>query len=311
MKKLTIKLAALTVALTLPQLSDAQTVPPKKTSATKPMSSIPAKPELAKQENPAPPPSFSPAFYDPNASVLTYLSNDAKKVYDWVQEQMNSLPGKPDQYATSEDKKKYAFALAERMKGIAPIPFIGRCQKKYDADRQAFEVQEVLFSIKDLTLASPNPESLKLRKLTVGRENVKRDGYTGNNAYGATTEVARSVSDEYVLAFPAGPTNEPSSILSQGGSTGITIYRYSFNYLKLAAKMPPVEARENEKQIACIHVFSLDTPYIFKFMEQEFPTRSSPRDTTTNGFALFGKLDKMMVINRETGEVYDQAERSK
>lgn len=120
-------------------------------------------------------------------------------------------------------------------------------------------------------------------------------------------------SDDYVLAFPAGPTYEPTSALVPGNTTtSVRLpYRYTFNFLSLTAKLPPAEARESEKQIACMYVFSLESPYTFKFKERDTPTRDMPFERTANGYALFGRLDQVAVINRETGVIFDQAARSK
>jgi len=274
-------------------------------------------PKVLEESNSAPaelpPAPFAPRYFDQSESTITYLSNDPQKVYAWIEAQVSSVPGKPDQFSTTEERQQYEAALTEKMKAIQPIPIIGSCQKKYDADRQAFEVKVLLSSIKDYSLTSPNPEALNLRRVTLARANLQQDKYTAQNAYGANTEVSRTISDEYVIAFPAGTYNEPASVLVSGNSaTSIRLpYRYVFNYLLLSAKMPPAEARENDKQITCMYVISLEQPYIFKFKERETPTREIPFDTTTNGSAIFGRLDQISVINKTTGQVYEQASRSR
>ena len=266
-------------------------------------------PSSVKQETPVSPPPFAPVFFEPSVSFTSYLPNNPKKVFEWVEAQISAVSGKPDQYSTSEERRKYESALTERMKPIGAIPFIGECQKKYDADRQTFEVKTPLFSIKDMSLKAPNPEALNLRRLSISRENVKQDSYTAQNAYGAGIEVSRTSSDDYVLAFPAGSTSEPSSILVQGSTSAVNLYRYTFHFLTFTVKMPPAEAREKDKQIACMYVFSLDAPYTFKFKERETPTRSLPFETINNGFALFGKLDQVAVINKVSGDLYEQSAR--
>lgn len=303
---------AVVLALSVSIGSKAQTPANKnqpKPSATKPIQSTP--PPLA--EPSLPPSPFSPIYFTPSESPVTYLANDPQKIYAWIDAQASSIPGKPDQYTTTEDRQKYEVALTERMKTIQPIPIVGACQKKYDPDRQSFEVKVLLSSIKDYSLKSPNPEALNLRRLTLAQANVQRDTYTAQNAYGATTEISRTISDDYVLAFPAGASNEPTSVLTSGNTLSSTRlpYRYSFNFLSLSAKLPPAEARDTDKQIVCMYIFSLESPYTFKFREREAPTRDLPYEQTSNGFALFGRLDQVAVINKVSGQIYDQAVRSK
>ena len=255
---------------------------------------------------------FAPIHFNSNESLLVYLANEPRKVYAWVEAQIAGVPGKPDQFTTTEERQKYDLALNEKMKAIQPIPIIGACQKKYDPDRQSFEVKVLLSSIEDLSLKSPNPEAMNLRRLSLTQTNIQRDTYSAQNGYGANVEVSRTISDDYVLAFPGGPQSEPASVLSTGNTTSSSIrlpYRYSFNFLVLSAKLPPSEARESEKQIVCMYIFSLEQPYIFKFRERESPTRDSPFEQTTNGFALFGRLDQVAVINKVSGQIYDQAAR--
>ena len=298
----------------------AQTQPRKPPSRSLPLASS-AAPASSEREQPLPatkpaqstPPQFEPVFFSADLPIVAYRANDPQKVYAWVEERVASLSGKPDQFSTSEDGQKYESALAERMQSVGAIPMLGPCIKKYDADRQVFEVKVLLSSIKDYLLKAPNPEALNLRRVTIAQSNLQRDTYSAQNAYGATIEVSRTSSDDYVLAFPAGPAYEPTSVLVPGNtSTSVRLpYRHTFNFLSLTAKLPPAEARANDKQITCMYVFSLEAPYAFRFKERETPTRDMPFERTATGFALFGRLDQVAVIHRETGVIYDQAVRSK
>lgn len=294
------------------QASYAQTSPKKpKAQAQKEVPSPPAA-EQAKPETPPPPPVFAPVFWKEDISPLEYLRNDPPKVFDWLEAQIKSVPGKPDQFSTSEERQQYEVALTERMKSLGQLAFVSNCQKKYDANRQAFEIKAPAFAIKDILLKEPNPEALKLRKFIVGRANAKKDTYTAQNAYGATTEVIRDVSDDYVLAYPAGSYSEPSSIAIPGSSVTSTAlpYRYNFIFYSTSLAMQPAEAREKEKEISCLSVITLEAPYIFKFKEREAPTRDLPFDRTSNGFAFYGKLDHLWVVNKSTGEIYSKHARS-
>lgn len=267
--------------------------------------------EQPKPEPPSPPP-FAPVFWKDDISPIEFLRNDPPKVFEWLEAQIKAVPGKTDQFSTREEREQYEAALTEKMKAIGSFAFVLNCQKKYDADRQVFEVKAPAFSIKDFMLKEPNPEALKLRKLMVGKTNVKKDTYTGQNAYGATTEIVRDVSDDYVIAYPSGAYSEPSSIVTSGSSvTSISLpYRYNFVYYSTSLSVPPAEAREKDKNISCLAVVSMEPPYIFRFKERDTPTRDLPFDRTSNGFAFYGKLDHLWIVNKATGEVYSKHSRA-
>ncbi|WP_426148276.1 hypothetical protein [Polaromonas sp. DSR2-3-2] len=267
--------------------------------------SVEATPQIVKKP-------FAPISFSTSLPITAYLENDPEKVFSWVQGQIAALPRKIDQFSTSEERQQFEIAISERMKSIGQLAFISPCQKKYDPDQQEFNVKVILLSVKDSTLKTPNPEALNLRQMTLAISNLKMDTYTGQNAYGASTEISRTVSDNYVLTFPAGASYEPTSILmpSRKSSTRLP-YQYTSNFLNFIVKMPSSQAREQEKQMACMSVFSLESPYFFKFKERTIPSRDMPFDATTTGYALFGRLDQIAVVNKFTGEIYDQAARSK
>lgn len=289
---------------------------------TKP-AAVPAKKAASKLASPAPvgelkeagpatpplPPPFSPVFFKEDIKVLDYLANDPKKVYDWVQEQLTTVPGKPDQFSTSDDRKKYETAVQQRMAGLGAFPVVGNCTKKYNADNQSYEVRRFLSGIDDPSLIAVNAEALRLRRLTALKAVVSTEQYTAQNAYGASIEVAKETSEEYVLSFPVG--NEPRSILvpGSGAMSSSTPYKSLFNYLQMTMNMPASDARDADKQIGCLFVLSLRAPYAFKFNERDTPTRAVPFESVVRGFSLYGNLDRMVVFNKVTGAVYAQADR--
>lgn len=256
-----------------------------------------AKPELQQ-------PPFAPVFWKDDISPIEFLRNEPSKVFEWIETQIKTVPGNVDQFSTREERQQYETGLTEKMKSIGPFAFVSNCQKKYDVDRQTFEIKAPAFPFNDIMLKEPNPEALRLRKLIVGRTNIKKDTYTGQNAYGATKEIIRDVSDEYVVAYPSGA--EPSSIVTSGSTvTSVSLpYRYNFVYYTTSLSMQPAEARDKAKDISCLAVISLAPPYIFRFKERDTPTRDVPIDRTSNGFAFYGKLDHLWIVNKATGEVY-------
>lgn len=73
--------------------------------------------------------------------------------------------------------------------------------------------------------------------------------------------------------------------------------------------MPPADAREQDKNISCLSVFTVALPGAYKFTERSRPTRDMPFDTTTNFRALMGTLDMLAVMNTASGQVYAKATR--
>lgn len=258
---------------------------------------------------------FQPLFYATTEKIGAYVANEPVKIYQWVESQIQSIPGRPDQFSTPEERQRYEAAVIERMSSIRAIPFIGHCDHKYKVDQEQFEVKIPILPITDFLADGTNPESLELRKLWLAGVNKKDDTYASQNAYGATVEVYRTISDEYVLTFPAGPGNEPTSavVLDEFITSKLISYipyKLRLHYLQLSAKLSPANARASDKQLACLFVFSLSKPFIVRYKERKIPTRDSPFDTTTNGYALFGRLDQVAVFNKGTGELYDQAARA-
>jgi hypothetical protein len=254
---------------------------------------------------------FTPAFWQEDRSPAEYLRNDPARVYTWVEAQIKSVPGKPDQFSTREERQQYEAVVAEKMKAVGPLALVVNCKAVYDADRQTFQIRASAFPIKDLSLKEPNPEKMWLRRLMMGRTNIKRDVYTGQNAYGATAEINREVSDDYVIAYPSGEYSEPSSIVTAGNPSASALpYLYNYVQYSTSVSMPPGEARDKHKDISCLAVVSLEPPYIFRFQERTAPTRDLPFDMTSNGFALYGKLDRLWFVNKATGDVYSKHSRS-
>ena len=258
---------------------------------------------------------FQPVFFASTEKMSAYVANEPVKIYQWVESQIQSIPGKPDQFSTPQERRRYEAALTEHMGNIRAIPFIGYCEREYKADQEQFEVKIPMMAVKDFLADGTDPEALNLRKIRLAAVNKKDDKYASQNAYGAAVEVYRAVSDEYVLTFPAGPENEPSSVVVPGSSLASDLIRYlpyklKFHYLRLSAKLSPADARANDKQLTCLYVFSLSKPFVVRYKEREIPTREYPFDTTSNGYALFGRLDQVAVFNKGTGELYDQAARA-
>ena len=73
--------------------------------------------------------------------------------------------------------------------------------------------------------------------------------------------------------------------------------------------MAPTDARSNEKDIACLFIFSVAPPYVLKYDERSTPTRNLPFENVFNYYAIYGSLDQVAVFNMATGSIYEQAAR--
>lgn len=251
-------------------------------------------------------PPFQPVFFEPSEPVTRYLVNEPSKVFNWIENKIKEVPGRPDQYSSLEERQKYESAVIENFSELKSIPIIGKCINSYNARKQGFEIIAKLAPVNDVYLSKPNPRNLNLRSFTLTKNNLQRDTYKAQNAYGAAIEVSREISDDYVISFPAGKTNEPSTALVPDTKG---TYSESYNSLILNFNLEGTLARNIEKKIACMFIISLDAPYYFKYKEKSAPTRDYPYDITKNANAIFGRLDQFVIINIETGELYDQAAR--
>lgn len=300
---------AIASATALAVFSAAAQQPAKKPA--KPVSkAASAAPEAAAKTAPAPTP-FAPVRWQADAPVSAYNPNEPAKVYDWVVAEISAVPGKPDQFSSTEEKRAYETAVADKLKAIGPLAVLHPCAKKYDGDKQEYEVKTGGFSIDDVLLRDPNPEAQRLRKVTIGRGEVVKDTYTGQNAYGANTEISRTVGEMFALTFPTDANNDPSSAWSttSTGLSGTVPYRLRYGAYLFKVPMPPAEAREQDKNIACLYVFTVTSPGPFKFTERTRPTRDLPFETTFNFKALMGTFDMLAIVNTASGQVYGKATR--
>lgn len=258
-----------------------------------------------------PPPQFAPVSWRAETPFGAYKANAAPLVFDWIAKQIASIPGKPDQFSTSEEKKAYATSLEARIKSIEQLAMVTPCSKKYNADAQTYELKIGAFAIDDPSLKDPNPETFRLRKVTLGIGEIKKDTYAGQNAYGASTEILRTVGESYAIAFTADANRDPGSVWEQANvSVRPLPYKLNYGWYTLKFAMPPAEAREQDKNITCLSVFSVTMPGLFKFTERSRPTRDLPFDSTINFQTVAGTLDMVAAINSETGQTYVKAVRA-
>lgn len=254
---------------------------------------------------------FTPTFFDGSKPVSAYQVNEPIKVYEWLSKYIGEIPGKPDQFSTTEEKRAYETSMADRLKSIGQIPVIGKCVKKYDGDLQRYEIKSSIHPIKNhYSVKEIDAPGQNVKVLSLSTENLKRDTYMAQNGYGAETQVSRTVADIYALAFPL--SRAPASIIVDGSTrlTSIPLpYDVDFRYLQFNVKMPAADARNNDKDIVCLFIFSIEPPYILKFSDRSSPTRDLPFENRLTYYAIYGSLNQVAIINKASGEVYEQAAR--
>lgn len=256
-------------------------------------------------------PPFQPTFYTPDLPLSAYQANEPARIHDWLNRILSGIPGKPDQFSTQEERHQYENAVARQVKEVGRIPVIGKCKKTYRADKQAYEVSILAASIKNHeNIRNLDAESRNLKSLRLSAENIRRERYTGQNAYGAETQVSRTSADIYSLVFPL--KDSPTAVVREnpGKPQNIRLpYEYNFNLFVFDVAMNSADARANDEDIDCMYVFSIAAPYLLSFIETERPTRELPFEIVHMHHAFYGALEKIAVINRTTGKVYEQADR--
>lgn len=95
---------------------------------------------VAEAAPPALPP-LAPFRWQADAPVSAYALNEPAKVYDWVATQIAAVTGKPDQFWSTDEKRTYDAAVAEKLKAIGPLAVVHSCAKKYDGDKREYEVK--------------------------------------------------------------------------------------------------------------------------------------------------------------------------
>ncbi len=230
-------------------------------------------------------------------------------MFEWLQRQIDSVPGKPDASSGPGAKELYDRALSARLSGIGKIALMTRCLTMYDPQKELLVTRATLHPLKESYGTELDPEGLKLRMLTVSVHNMKGENYVAKIADGLPVEIGRATSDHYVVVFP-GASSGLASITSKGvTSTGVDSYRSNLHYLTMESRMRAKVAQDNAGNYACAFVVSFEAPYTIKFRQTISPTRNSPFEVNSNVFAMYGRLHQMTVFNRLTGQIYDQVPR--
>lgn len=252
---------------------------------------------------------FIPKIYKSEINPAEYKSNDPVKIFKWIANTIESTPGKPDKFSTTDEKIAYAKAVDQKIKDIGQIPVITRCTQKYNADLQQYDVSVTASPIRNYeSIKEIDPKSWDIRTLNLSVVNIKNDTYTGQNAYGAETTINRITADHYVLGFPLPRSPAEHFVNASQNSFASSKYEFNSKVMKFKFPMPASEARVNDENIACLFVFTVEPPYIFKYDDRDIPTRSMPFDMVMNYSLIYGSLDKVAVINKIDGTIYSQVQ---
>jgi hypothetical protein len=253
---------------------------------------------------------FSPIFYQHDTPAQEYLANSPEKVYQWIEEKMSSIPNKPDQFSSTEERQAYKEKLDQQMLQIELIPFFVDCNITYNASRQFFEISKQILPIDRFDIKDVNPEDLNLRILKLGSRKTKSSTYIAENAYGAAVEVSKSSWNEFNFLFQMNSDNAPTSAINKGSfSRYINDYYNSYPSFQMTINMSSTDAREKSKNLACLYVVHLTDPYAIDFQQRIYPKIDSPYDQVRYNYSLYGKIDKFIAVDKTTGHVYGQADR--
>lgn len=269
---------------------------------------------------------FTPVFWQSDLSANKYFLNEPAKVFAWVKlaltENQKSLPKAPDVFSTKEEREHYQAALEANINTFSPIPMQVDCTRKYSPDSQSYEFKiratPVAHFLKDGEISKPSQdipkERLALRRIKlVGSDNFKVDKkYQASNAYGKTVEVTEYSATEYIVTTPSGASSEPSDTFKPSISAdSITrgMYMLSMGDYILSGVMSPAQAREVDKEIACLAVVKLMPPSLVYGGDVSTPTIDKPTKVYFTYHGFLGLLDRILVVNKSTGAVYAEAQR--
>ncbi|SDM31067.1 hypothetical protein SAMN05428957_104139 [Oryzisolibacter propanilivorax] len=254
---------------------------------------------------------FAPIYFDSNTPVSAYLNNRPGKIYRWLEGQISSVPNKPDQFSTAEEKRIYEADIAERMAGVGHIPMIFNCQKKYNSDAQSYEINFRSSSIRNTyDVKTIDAKALNVKNIILGSENMTRDSYMAQNAYGAETRVHKMTADVYSISFPF--KDSPTSIIDDGG---VPVREKNLPYLidkklyRFNIPMQSSDARAKDKHITCMVVFSIAPPYILKYTEHKFPTRDDASEDIFKYHSFYGAIEKIAVFDALDEKIIAEADR--
>lgn len=268
------------------------------------------------------PPRFSPVFWDAQASVLKYMSNDVPKVFKWlenkVDEKAKSLPRKPDSFSTEGEREAYRAAVVSGAPSFPPLPLPIDCEKRYDAENQRYQIVVKA----DVSPSSGSPVGRNLEPLSNDFEKTKprsistpavssqvTGSYLAQNKFGASFKVQEVTTKRYLLFIPFGPDSDPITAFSFKYPGHEILGEYGSYTINIP--MSSINAREVNDHLKCLGVVSILWPTLVYSESGTVPNRYNDYKNETNlYYSIFGKLDQIIVFNVISGEVLGKVIRS-
>jgi hypothetical protein len=253
-------------------------------------------------KTPSPATVFTPVFWSPSTPLMNFSTNKPDRVFEWINAQIATSTKKIDQFSTPEEKREYTTTINALTLRFEEIPIIYQCDKEYNAEKQQFLITK---EIRTFTSTDPDAKKLTLRIFDLGFEtNVTIDRYVGQNAYGATAEISRSVSDQYAFILEGNAFRGLTSIRTEKDLK--SPFPDSLKFYS-ALPMAPAVARQENGNIMCLITVKLTPPFTLKYTENRIPTRTMPFETTINGKGIVGTLTRFLIFNKITGMAYAQS----
>jgi hypothetical protein len=230
---------------------------------------------------------FAPLTWSDARPLAAYHHNKPDQVYAWLAKEVLAV-GALDQFSTTVERAAHASALMALEKKIGDIPLIVDCEKTYVPDRQSFE-----FATRTLTNGSGGG-SLETSVLTGVDSTPVVDEYRGQNAYGATTMITRHVFDRFVVFVTRVSLLAVSAVDVSPALTS----------MKMTVPIAPAEARTGQHNMACLVTVQPTSPYVSLGKAGHRPTLEDPIETNITVKGLVGKVTRMVVFNKTTGQLY-------
>jgi hypothetical protein len=82
-------------------------------------------------------------------------------------------------------------------------------------------------------------------------------------------------------------------------------YLYRLSGYNVVVPMTSDDARKNDKSIQCMYVLSILPPFVRSFNQQLPATRTYPNEKFSLNQYFYGKLDRFIVYNQQTGELFE------
>jgi hypothetical protein len=234
--------------------------------------------------------------FNPSVDKLPadYRGHDIIAVYRKVE---NAVPLKGEFETTEQYKERlknvplndlYAFKI-EPSRAVAFF---------YDANKQTMDM---MIETRPVTIIDPTVKydtdhrPVMVAGITINSGAATTSSYTGQNAYGATREVTKSVGADFGIAIE----KLPETMI---GSSPLAAYGMSS--ISLSFSITPERAKIMKAKLGVLFICTLKSPFRLSFDRSVTrPTFSDPVDALILHNTLYTALKGIWIYNTESGEV--------